>query len=134
MPQNNETRIIKQNTLEQFRQKTNEISLHLGDNGLLEARLTDKVYNYNNVGSGTTIIKGNDAASKALRFETKPEETLDNTGGYVVLKNQCTITGFAAGSTVTQSGGFSATVVSASQTQILLKNTSGNFSTSQDLV
>ena len=63
MPQNNETRIIKQNTLEQFRQKTNEISLHIGDNGQLESRLTDKVYNYNNVGTGASIIKGNDAAS-----------------------------------------------------------------------
>ena len=29
---NKETRIFKSNTFEEFRQKTNEVSLHLGDN------------------------------------------------------------------------------------------------------
>ena len=32
MAANKETRILKSNTQEQFRQKSNEISLHLGDN------------------------------------------------------------------------------------------------------
>ena len=43
---NNESKVVKNNTLEQWRQKTNEVSHHLGDVDQLDARLTDKVYTY----------------------------------------------------------------------------------------
>ena len=43
---NKETRIYKTDTLELLRQKSNEISLHLGDNEQLNALMADKTYNY----------------------------------------------------------------------------------------
>ena len=39
---NKETRIQKTDTIEQLRQKNNEVSLHLGDNALIDARILDK--------------------------------------------------------------------------------------------
>ena len=42
MAANNETRTLKSNTLEELRQKSNEVSLHLGDNGLIDSRILDK--------------------------------------------------------------------------------------------
>ena len=45
---NKDTRILKSNTLEEFRQKGNEISLHLGDNDQLNVRVADKTFNFTN--------------------------------------------------------------------------------------
>jgi hypothetical protein len=53
---NKETRIIKSNTLEELRQKTNEVSLHLGDNEQLNASLTDKTFDFANVSAGNTLF------------------------------------------------------------------------------
>ena len=49
---NKETVILKSNTLEQLRQKTNEVSLHLGDTDQLNASLADRTFNYDNVAVG----------------------------------------------------------------------------------
>ncbi len=54
---NKETRVLKSNTFEEFRQKTNEVSLNVGDNEQLSSNLSDSTYNYNNVGVGATILK-----------------------------------------------------------------------------
>ena len=43
MTANNETRILRNNSVEELRQKTNEISFSVGDKKLLDSRLTDKV-------------------------------------------------------------------------------------------
>ena len=67
MAANNETRILRNNSVEELRQKSNEISLHLGDNNLLDSRLGDKVFSYT-ASAGQTIF--DDA-----RIEFKPEET-----------------------------------------------------------
>ena len=72
MPANNETRTLKSNTLEQFRQKSNEVSLHLGDNALIDSRILDKTVSYTAVASQTLFT------GSGLRFELKPEETLDD--------------------------------------------------------
>ena len=72
MPANNETRTLKSNTLEQFRQKSNEVSLHLGDNALLDALIADKTVSYTATASQTLFT------GSGLRFELKPEETLDD--------------------------------------------------------
>ena len=123
MAANNETRILRNNSIEELRQKNNEVSLHLGDNNLLDSRLGDKVFSYS-ASAGQTIF--DDA-----RIEFKPEETVDNTAGYIIFTGSPTIpSSFVAGATITQTGGFSATIVSISQTKLLIKNSSGTFSAS----
>ena len=130
---NKETRIIKSNTLEELRQKTNEVSLHLGDNEQLNASLTDKTFDFANVSAGNTLFDANDNNSKTVEFNIKSEETLDNTGGYIILKGSPSLTGFVANATVTQTGGYSATIVSASTDKILVKNSSGTFDSTKNL-
>jgi hypothetical protein len=127
MAANNETRILKNNSVEELRQKTNEVSLNLGDNDLLDSRIGDKVYSYT-ASAGQTLF--DDA-----RFEFKPEESVDNTAGYIILTGSPTIpSGFIAGASLTQSGGYSATIVSASSTKILVRNSSGTLNTGSNLV
>ena len=72
MAANNETRTLKSNTLEEFRQKSNEVSLHLGDNSLIDSRILDKTVSYTAT-AGQTLFTGS-----GLRFELKPEETIDD--------------------------------------------------------
>ena len=79
---NKETRIYKTDTLESLRQKSNEISLHLGDNEQLNALMADKTYVYS-ASAGDTLFAGPDTSSpaKTARFEVSPAHTVDNTGG-----------------------------------------------------
>ena len=65
MAANNETRILRNNSVEELRQKTNEISFSVGDKKLLDSRLTDKVYSYS-ASAGDTIFSD-------ARIELKPE-------------------------------------------------------------
>ncbi len=130
-----ETRILKSNTIEQFRQKANEVSLHLGDTDQLNSLIADNVFDYSNVSVGTDLVQGSDDNSLIQKFNIKPDESLDNTGGYIILKGSPTIpSSFVADAVVTQSGGFSATIVSVSTSKILVKNSSGTFNAAQNLV
>ena len=96
-----ETRILKSNTIEQLRQKTNEVSLNLGDTDLLDSLVGDKVFDYSNVAVGTNLVQGSDDNSLVQKFNLKPDETLDNTGGYIILKNSPSIpSGFVDGAVV----------------------------------
>ena len=128
MAENKETRILKSSSIEELRQKSNEISFGLGDKTLLDSDISDKVFSH-------TALAGDYLVSPTnVRFEYKPEETVDNTAGYILLTGSPTVgAGFAAGSAITQSGGYSATIVSASTTKILVKNSSGTFSSSSTL-
>jgi len=128
MAENKETRILKSNSIEELRQKSNEISLGLGDKSLLATDLADKIFTHT-ASAGDYLVSPTNT-----RFEYKKEETIDNTGGYILLTGSPTVgAGFAAGASVTQSGGYSATIVSASTTKILVKNSSGTFSSSSTL-
>ena len=128
MAANNETRILKSSSIEELRQKSNEISFGLGDKKLLDSDITDKIFTHT-ASAGDYLV-----SPTSTRFEYKPEETIDNTGGYILLTGSPTVgSGFAAGAAVTQSGGYSATIVSASTTKILVKNSSGTFSSSATL-
>ena len=133
---NKETRIFKSNTFEEFRQKTNEVSLHLGDNEQLNVSLTDKTFDFANVSAGDIFFGAEDNNSKIVQFNIKTEETLDNTGGYIILTGSPSLTGFVADATLTQpgSGGYSATIVSVSTDKILVKNSSGVFNSTQNLL
>ncbi len=73
MPQNSETRILTSNTLEQFRQKSNDISLDVGDNKLIDSRILDKTKTFT-ASAGQTFFE-----SGTMRYELKSEETFDDT-------------------------------------------------------
>ena len=124
---NKEIRVSKTNTFEEFRQKTNELALHVGDNELLDSSIADRTFNYDNVSAGTTILSDLDDNSKSQVFDIKTEETLDNTGGYIILTGSPNLTGFVADATLTQAGGYYATIVSVSSEKILVKNSNGSF-------
>ena len=124
---NKETRIFTTDTLETLRQKTNDIALNLGDNEQFNVSLSDKTFNYNNVSAGDTLFSGFDVLNKLQEFNIKTEQTLDNTGGYIILTGSPSITGFVADAILTQAGGYSATIVSASTDKVLVKNSSGTL-------
>jgi len=162
MAANNETRIVKSNTLEELRQKTNEVSLHLGDNGLIDSRILDKTESFTAT-AGQTLFTSN-----TLRFEIKPEESFDDSANSeslsvgvvkvykdgteltqgldaanfevpnfvlaVTLQNSPTIPAeFVEGAVLTQSNGFSGTLLSADSSLLRFKAITGIFSTSANL-
>ena len=162
MAANNETRIVKSNTLEELRQKTNEVSLHLGDNGLIDSRILDKTESFTAT-AGQTLFTSN-----TLRFEIKPEESFDDSANSeslsvgvvkvykdgteltqgldaanfevpnfvlaVTLQNSPTIPAeFVEGAVLTQSNGFSGTLLSADSSLLRFKAITGTFSTSANL-
>ena len=121
-----ETRIATTNTLEEWRRKSNEISLHLGDTDALVANIGDKVY--------SITATANQHVFSATRFELSPENSLDNTAGYIVLKNNPTMTGFVLGTTIFQgsnlgSASWSGTIEGViGSTKLLIKNAVGTYS------
>src|SRR6056300_542248 len=162
MAANNETRIVKSNTLEELRQKTNEVSLHLGDNGLIDSRILDKTESFTAT-AGQTLFTSN-----TLRFEIKPEESFDDSANSeslsvgvvkvykdgteltqgldaanfevpnfvlaVTLQNSPTIPAeFVEGAVLTQSNGFSGTLLSADSSLLRFKAITGTFSTSANI-
>ena len=130
----NDIKVLKNNTLEELRQKTNEISFNQGDNTQLDiTRLADKVYDFT-----ATTSNGGKFYGNSLSFHYLPDLSLDNTGGYIILKDGTSIpASFSSGDTLTQSGGFSATLVSSSvvdgKKKLLVKNTTGTFNPAQSL-
>jgi len=135
---NKETRILKDDTLENLRQKSNEISLHLGDNEQLNSNLSDKTYNFVDVAAGSSIFTGQSDGAKTVRFEVSPSVTVDNTGGYVILKNSPSIpSAFIVDAVIYQGTSGSPTwnglISSITSDKILVRNTAGTFSSSADL-
>ena len=134
----NEHRVLKSNTFEDQRQKVNEVSFDLGDNALLDnTRLSDKVFTYT-ASAGQTQFIGNDNNSDSLVIQKLPDVTIDNTAGYIVLEHGTTIPGsYVNGATITQSSTYSATIESVvildNKPRILVKNSTGTFSTSTNL-
>ena len=160
MAANNETRTLKSNTIEELRQKSNEVSLHLGDNGLIDSRILDKTESF-------TALAGQKVfTSNTLRFELKPEQTFDlaaesvsvgvvkvfddgveltqgtaaanfivpNFSLLVTLQNTPTIPAeFIENAVLTQSGGFSGTLLSADTSVLRFKATTGTFSAAQNI-
>ena len=136
---NKETRIYKTDTLEKLRQKSNEISLHLGDNEQLNALMADKTYVYS-ASTGQTLFAGSDTSSpaKTARFETSPAHTVDNTSGYIILESVSSLDASYVQDAVIYQGtsgtpSWQAYIVSATADKILVRDSSGTFSTSSDL-
>jgi len=126
-----ETRIATSNTLEEWRIKSNEISLHLGDTDQLAADVGDKVF--------STTASANAHKFSGTRFELSPENTLDNTGGYIILKGNPTMTGFVVDTTIFQGADlanatFKGTIEGViNDEKILVKNVTGTYSASEIL-
>ena len=136
---NKETRIYKTDTLEKLRQKSNEISLHLGDNEQLNALMADKTYIYS-ASAGQTLFAGPDTSSpaKTSRFETSPAHTIDNTAGYIILESVSSLAASYVQDAVIYQGTsgtptWQGYIVSATTDKILVKDSSGTFSTTADL-
>ena len=130
---NNETRILKTNTFEDWRQKDNEISLELGDVDQLDSRILDKTFTYT-ASADDSIFTGNDSTGKALRFEQKPDEVLDLLNIVIFTGLSSIPSNFIVGNVVTQSGGFSGKIVWINKNKVALSNTSGTFNAGQNLV
>ena len=134
----NEHRVLKNNTFDEWRQKSNEVSFDVGDNALLDnTRLSDKVFNYT-ASAGQVHVKGNDTNGDTLVIQKLPDSFLDNTGGYIILEHGTTIPGaFVKDAVLTQASAYSATISSVvtvdNKSKILVKNSTGTFSTSTDL-
>ena len=71
-----ETKIVKSNTFEEWRHKTNEISFDVGGNNNLDDRLTDSLFTYNSVSdTAKNIVTGDDdtpSTAQTLHFELLP--------------------------------------------------------------
>ena len=150
-----EVRTLKANTLEEFRQKSNELSIrNVGDDSLLNSNLGDKTESF-------TATAGQKFFELAGRFEILPEITVDKTTGVAesyrtgalrVTKQGTTLTqglaaadfkvpnyvlkvtlngsptihaSFVENATVTQSGGFSGVLLSADSNTVRFKSTNG---------
>ena len=136
---NKETRIYKTDTLEKLRQKSNEISLHLGDNEQLNALMADKTYVYS-ASAGQTLFTGSDTSSpaKTARYETSPAHTIDNTAGYIILESVSSLDASYVQDAIIYQGtsgtpSWQGYIVSATTDKILVRDSSGTFSTSSDL-
>ena len=123
---NKETRISKTNTFEQWREGTNEISIRLGDTEQLDSRIAD--FETSHTVSSTSIIN-----YSSTRTEISDGIAIDAVA--IILKSNPSIpASFIAGATITQSGGFSARIVSVVGTQkIYVDTVSGTYSASQNL-
>jgi len=158
-----EVRIFKNNTIEELRQKNNELSIrNVGDDKLLSTNLGDKTESF-------TAASGQKFFELAGRFEILPEITVDKTTGVAesyrtgavrVTKQgthlvqglasadfkvpnyslKITLTGsptipaqFVENAVLTQSGGFSGTLLSADSTTLRFKSFTGTFNTAQNL-
>lgn len=127
MPANNETRVIKTNTFEDWRQKGNEVSFELGDVDQLDSRILDK--NHSWTASADQSIFQN----VAHRFEIAPEHVTDM--NVIIFTGLSSIpSNFVVGNTVTQSGGFSGKILWINKNKVALELTSGTFNAGQNLV
>ena len=136
MAANNETKVQKSNTLEQWRVATNTVSHHVGDIDLLDSRLTDKVFTFTGDGATTRFGFGTDTGSKTLRIELQPENPIDAIA-QVILTGSPSLTGFVADVVVFQgsvgSETFTAQINYINANRIVLRNITGTFDASADL-
>ena len=158
-----EVRILKSNTLEEFRQKSNELSIrNVGDDNLIHTNIGDKKESF-------TAAASQKFFELTGRFEVLPDQTIDKVTGTAesyrvgavrVTKQgtslvqglesanfkvpnytlKVTLTGsptipaeFVENAVLTQSGGFSGTLLSADSTTLRFKSFTGTFNTGQNL-
>ena len=138
-----ETLVNKSDTFEDWRQKSNDISLDLGAvasnqsynaNSLdIESRLTDQYVTKSDLGDGGLYIRDVTTLPNGLEIDYSADRKVDNTDGYIILKEGVTNTSdFIAGDQITQyatnttgnAAIFTAVIVSISAKKILVENVS----------
>jgi hypothetical protein len=136
-----ETLVNKSDTFEDWRQKSNDISLDLGAvasnqsynaNSLdIESRLTDQYVTKSDLGDGGLYIRDVTTLPNGLEIDYSADRKVDNTDGYIILKEGVTNTSdFIAGDQITQYAAnatgtaaiFTAVIVSISAKKILVEN------------
>ena len=133
MAHTKETQVFKYNTFEEWRQRTNKISYDLGAVTELHQDLTDSIFEFTAAAGQRFFYDGN------LQIQYAPGATLDNTAGSIILTGSPTIDPLMiADERIFQgpevSKTWEATIVSISDEKILVKNSTGNFSSSEDIV
>ena len=135
------TTILKSFTLEKWRQLSNKISIDLGASEELNALIGDHSYDYvANEGQALFL----DADVNGLRptapskFAFIPELAIDNTAGYIILKNVTSVpSSFENEARIFQGDSanpsYEATIVTVSNKKILVKNSTGEFSANANL-
>ncbi len=137
-----ETLVNKSETFEDWRLKTNEVSLDLGSIASnrtytaasldTESRLTDQYITRDDLGDGGLYIRDVSNLPGGLEIDYSADRSVDNTDGYLIL-NAGSTTRFPSGTLIAQYANnstsstplFSATVVSCSNKKILLSNIGG---------
>ena len=140
-----ETIVNKSETFEDWRLKSNSVSLDLGsvaadDSYSLpsldtEARLTDQYITKNDLGDGGLYIRDISALPGGLEINYSGDRTVDNSDGYIIFKDGVTnaLEAFPVGAKVAQYANnatgstaiFTANIVSASNKKILISNPQG---------
>ena len=129
---NNETRVIKTDTFEGWRQKSNEVSFELGDVDQLDSRILDKTYTYT-ASAGDALFTGTDTGSKTLRFEEAPETVTDMLHVVIFTGSPTIPSNFVEDATATQSGGFSGKILWINTNKAAFSTVSGTFTAGADL-
>jgi len=129
---NNETRVIKTDTFEGWRQKSNEVSFELGDVDQLDSRILDKTYTYT-ASAGDALFTGTDTGSKTLRFEEAPETVTDMLHVVIFTGSPTIPSNFVAGATATQTGGFSGKILWINTNKAAFSTVSGTFNAGENL-
>ena len=136
----NEIKILKSNTFEQWRQKSNQLSMNVGADDLLDSgRLTDKVFPFDIVqGTSQSIIIGEDNDGNDLHFHRISDSYITNSSGHIILAKSASIpASFVSSALITQTNGFTAVIeyiTSAdSRVKLALRNASGTFDASLPL-
>ncbi len=133
MAHTKETAVVRSNTLEQWRQKTNKISFELGSVSELDSNLTDSILEFTAT-EGQTVFY-----SDTLAIPFAPQEEIDNLAGSLILVPGATVNaGFVADEVIFQgtegAETWQATIVSVSDDKIIVKQSTGNYDASEDIV
>jgi hypothetical protein len=140
-----ETIVNKSETFEDWRLKSNEVSLDLGSVAAddsysstsldTESRLTDQYITKNDLDDGGLYIRDVSLLPNGLEINYSGDRTVDNTDGYIIFKNGVTsaLEAFPSGALVAQYANnatssipiFTANIVSASNKKILIANATG---------
>ena len=140
-----ETIVNKSETFEDWRLKSNEVSLDLGSVAAddsysstsldTESRLTDQYITKNDLGDGGVYIRDVSLLPNGLEINYSGDRTVDNTDGYIIFKDGVTnaLEAFPSGQLVAQYANnatssipiFTANIVSVSNKKILIANAAG---------
>ena len=128
-----ETSVSRTNTLEEWRQKTNKISYDLGSLYELDSNFTDSVQEFTATEGQTNFFLD------TLQLAIASEEQVDNIAGSIILLGDATVdAGFTTDERIFQgtagSETWEATIVAVTDRKIIVENSTGTFSASEDVI